>query len=106
MKPVHRASIGQSKSGHTFSRLDTSLCERLRVLAHHVTRSSMPFDLVVKINYASIKRNYVTDLVNENFQCVFDVQRGTESAGDFVKRINLAMGVLDLIVSQDRKSVV
>src|SRR5258707_15547789 len=59
----------------------------------------MSFDVVVEINNASVERNYVYYLIDQNFERVLDVERCAESAGNFIKRINLTVGILDLIVS-------
>src|SRR5438093_4551115 len=57
------------------------------------------FNLVIEINNAGVKRNYVAHLINKNLQCVFDIQGGSKCAGNFVKRVNLTMRILDLIIS-------
>src|SRR4051794_15907460 len=99
MKLVHRPSVRQRKPGHAFAQRDTSLPEFLRVLTNDVTRGRIALRIVVEVNDAGIKRHDVADLINENLERVFDVERCAKRARDLIQGVNLTMRFFDLVVS-------
>src|SRR3954454_24913027 len=79
--------------------------ELLTMLAGDVTRGRITFLLVVEVNDASVERHDMAHLIDENLERVLDVQRRAERARNLVKRIDLAMCLLDLVVSDKRTAL-
>src|SRR5688572_29772691 len=104
MKLVNRAAISECETSDAFTQRDTSRREFLGVLANYVTRGRVTFHIVVEVNDAGVKRYDVTNFVDEDFQGVFDVERSSKRARNFVERINLTMRLFDLIVSDERSA--
>src|ERR1044072_1350340 len=96
---VHRTSIRERKSGNTLTERNIPSGKFLRVLADYVTSRRVTFVFVVEVDHASVERNYVSYFVDENLECVFNVERGAERTRDLIKRIHFAMRILDLVVS-------
>src|SRR4051812_10392776 len=105
MKLVDRASIRECKPGDAFTECDATSGEFLTILAGDVPRGRVTFLLVVKVNDARVERHHVAHLVDENLQRVLNVQRRAEGARNLVKRINFAMCLLDLVVSDKRTAL-
>src|ERR1044071_2775728 len=105
MKLIDRAAVCECKTRDAFTRCDASCCQFLRVFTDDVLCSRITFAVVVDVNTASIEWNYVADLVDEDLERVRDVERSSKHARDFVKRIDLAVRFLDLIVSDERTAL-
>src|SRR5215213_3024690 len=99
MKLVNRTAISECKSCDSFTQRDATPRQLLNILAGDVARCGVTFLLVVEVNDARVERNHVSHLIDQDFERVLDVQRRAERAGNLIQSINLAMGLLDLIVS-------
>src|SRR6185369_11372077 len=105
MKLVNRTAIRERKPGHTFAERDATTSQFLNILSRHVSRCSVAFVLVVKVNDARVERNDVAHLVDEDLERVLDVQRRAKRAGNLIQRINFTVRLLDLIVSDVRAAL-
>ena len=93
------------KTSYTLTERDAPAGQLLSVLASDVSRCSVTFLFVVKINNTRVEWDHVAHLIDENLECVLDVQRRTKRAGNLIQRIDFAMRLLDLIVSDIRATL-
>jgi len=105
MKLINRASICQRETRYTLARCDASAGQLLGVLAGDVASGRITFVLVVKVNNAGVERNDVAHLVDENLECMLDVQGSPERAGNLVQSVDLSMRFLDLVVGDVRATL-
>ena len=105
MELINRTAIRECEAGDAFAKSYATSCESLIVLADDVTSGGVAFCVVVEVNDAGIERHYVTYLVDQYFEGVFDVERGAKRSRNLVERVDLAVRFLDLIVSDVRTAL-
>lgn len=72
---INRTTVGERESGHAFSGRYAAVAQHVCVLARDVRSGRVGFQLVVEIDDAGVERNDVADLVDENRDCIFYVER-------------------------------
>src|SRR2546422_6087164 len=102
MEPVDRPSNRQSKAGYAFARRHATPSHRLGIQTQRKRRGGVTLNFVVEVNHACIERHNVSDFINQHRKRFFDVERRTKGTRDFVKRVDFAMRITDLIVSSKR----
>src|SRR6476620_6517140 len=102
MKLINCTAVCESKPGHAFSGSYTVSLEDVCVFAYSVACRRIAFHVVIKVDEASVELNDMSNLIDETFQCVFEVNRSSERAGDLIKRIDFAVSFLYLIVCHVR----
>ena len=73
MKLFDGRAISQSEAGDSFSRYNALRTEKCCVYLQRGERQRDPC-FVINIDGTRIKRNYVTYLINQDFECLFDLQ--------------------------------
>src|SRR5262249_36507593 len=105
MKLIDGAAVCECEARHALAQRDAARGQFLRVFANYVPRRRVTFAVVVDVNAAGVEWDHMSYFVDEDLERVGDVQLSPEGARDLVKRVNLAMRFLDLIVGDERTAL-